>query len=244
MMQSLCRICLVLVLALTLGHLAVTAAPITKTFKVPEKTILVVKTVSGDIEVAAGAKADEVRVEATVEGKNVTPVIEQKDGEILVHESHENTGYFGGSSGSVHFKITLPATAVVDGKTVSGAVKLLNLNGSIEFKSVSGEIQYSGAPRGDVDLSSVSGNVTCALSQRFAASLMVKNISGNISIQLAQGADARCKMSSISGEIDCAAKLEDKESNKGYGSESLAGRLGDGSGKIQLKTISGDISIR
>ena len=243
-MKSLSRACAVLALASLLPSLAAFGAPVTKTFKVPEKTILIVKTISGNVEIAAGPKTDEVRVEATVEGKNVTPVIEQKDGEILVHESHENQGYFGGSSGSVHFKITLPSQAVVDGKTVSGEVKLLHLNGSVEFKSVSGPIQFVGAPRGDVDLASVSGDVSCQLEHRFATSLSIKNISGNITLQLPQGADARCKLGSISGEIDCGAKLEEKESNKGYGSVSVSGRFGDGSGKIQLKTISGDISIR
>lgn len=234
---------LILLLAVALAA-AATGQVTEKTLTVTDKAYLHVKTVSGDIQVTGWAKSGEVYVKATIDGKNVKPVIEQKDGQIYLSELHDNPGFFGGSSGSVHFTVFVPAAAVVEGKSVSGTVKLEKLAGPVDFKTVSGDIALSLTGASDCDLSAVSGNITVQADAFYNAALSAKSISGGVDLVFSRGADARLRTSSISGEIDCKLKLEDAESKKGYGSTGLAGRIGSGTGRIELSTISGDITVR
>jgi DUF4097 and DUF4098 domain-containing protein YvlB len=231
---------LVAVLLILAFSLAVPAA--TQTFKVGDKVILNIKTVSGNISVTGWDKR-EVKVDSVVEGDNVRPEVTQRDGEILIREIHENPGFFG-SSGSVNFKIYAPSGAMIDGKSISGVVTLERLNGSVEFKTVSGELSLTTAAPAEVDLSSVSGDVFCRLEKRYANSLGINNVSGNIELVLVAGGDAYCRFGTISGDITVKQKLEDTETKKGYGSEKITGRLGQGTGKITLSTVSGDITLR
>jgi len=239
-MQSRFRPALTVLLAVLVLGLAVPAA--TQTFKVGDKVVLSIKTVSGDISVT-GWEKPEVKVDSEVVGDHVKPEVVQRDGEIVIREIHDNPGFFG-SSGSVNFKVYAPAGAMVDGKSISGTVTLERLNGSVEFKTVSGELSLSAAAPSDVDLSSVSGNVLCRLNKRYANSLAISNVSGDIELVLAGGGDAYCRLSTISGDLTVKQKMEEAETKKGYGSEKITGRLGQGSGKITLRTVSGDITLR
>jgi len=231
---------LIVMLAILVLSVAVSAA--TQTFKVGDRVVLRIKTVSGNISVT-GWEKPEVKVDSVVVGDNVKPEVTQRDGEIVIREIHDNPGFFG-SSGSVNFKIFAPAGAMVDGKSISGSVTLERLNGAVEFKTVSGELSLTAAAPSDVDLASVSGGVVCRLDKRYANSLAISNVSGDIELVLAGGGDAYCRLSTISGDLTVKQKMEEAETKKGYGSEKVTGRLGQGSGKITLSTVSGDIVLR
>ena len=215
-----------------------------KSFTVGEKAYLHVKTISGNITVVGWEKPDQMLVQYRVVGENVKPVFEQTGDEVFVKEDHQERGFFGGSSGSVNFKVFVPAAALLEGKTVSGNIKLEKLAGSMEVKTVSGNIGFSLTNGGDVEIASVSGEINGQIGKMFDTSLAVKAISGNIDLKFLGGADARFRASSISGGIDSMLKLEEMESKKGYGSATLSGRIGAGKGKVTLSTISGEITIR
>jgi hypothetical protein len=215
-----------------------------KTFQVGEKPYLHVKTVSGNITLVGWEKPGEILVQYRVVGDNVKPLFEQNGDEVFVREDHENSGFFGGSSGSVNFKVFLPWQALVEAKSVSGSVKIDKLGGALEAKTVSGNIQFAMVAAADVTVTSVSGSIDGRFEQPFEGNLQAKSISGDIDLQFAGGANARFRASSISGGIDSKLKLEEMESKKGYGSSSVSGRIGAGAGKVSLSTISGAIEVR
>ncbi len=215
-----------------------------KSFTVGEKAYLHVKTISGNITVVGWDNPGQMLVQYRVAGENVEPVFEQSGDEVFLKEKHQEHGFFGGDSGSVHFKVFVPAAALLESKTVSGNIRLEKLAGSLEAKTVSGNIEFSLTNGGDVEIASVSGEINGQVGKLFDTSLTVKAISGNIDLQFLGGADARFRASSISGGIDSKLKLEEMESKKGYGSATLSGRIGAGKGKVTVSTISGEITIR
>jgi len=95
----------------------------------------------------------------------------------------------------------------------------------------------------DVQLKSVSGDITCTVEGHFSARLEAKNVSGDIDISLSQNVDVRFSAKTVSGNIKSKADLDDLEEKEGIASKSLSGQLGTGAGKIKTATVSGDIRL-
>lgn len=223
--------------------LAAWAAAEEKTLKVPGNVVVSVRTLSGDIRVTGWDNSGEILVKSRVDGPGVKPVVEQKEGRVTISEGRDNPAFFGGG-GSVHFEIMAPRGAVVEGKSVSGTISLDGLQNRLDFKTVSGDIVVRNASSSDVELKSVSGDIDCQVSAPFSAVLAVESVSGNVSVAFLKGCDARFRADSIGGDIDSKMKLQEVEKKEGFGFTRFSGRQGNGTGKVELKTIGGNIEIR
>ncbi len=203
-----------------------------------------VGTIAGDVRITGVADAREVQVRADTQGNNVQPKIEQKDGQIFIQESRSQKGFFSGAGGKVNFEIRLPATATIEVRTVSGEITARNMAGNVDLKTVSGNLTLTLNDSADTDLKSVSGDIDVGVAATYRSVLSATTVSGEINLALSRNADARFQASSLSGDITCRPKLEDMRRKKGFGSLTLTGLLGNGSGKITLGTISGNIRVR
>jgi DUF4097 and DUF4098 domain-containing protein YvlB len=148
----------------------------------------------------------------------------------------------------------------VDTKTVSGNIKLRNIRGNIEAKTTSGEVSGQEI-NGDIKASSVSGGLAFLDSQgglsylhttsgkiraelkfidKDASGMSLSTVSGDITLYLPEDASFDLNISTVSGEINSGFKvLIDSVSKR-----RLQGEVGDGGINIELKTVSGDISLR
>ena len=145
-------------------------------------------------------------------------------------------------------------------KTVSGNIKLNNIKGNVEVKTVSGKVSARQI-KGDVRASSVSGNLTfrdsegnlsylhttsgdieaeLAAIDKDAFDMSLTTVSGDISLYLPDDASFDLYIKTVSGEINTKFKVLVESVKKNQ----LQGEVGTGGINIELRTISGDISLR
>jgi DUF4097 and DUF4098 domain-containing protein YvlB len=187
-----------------------------------------VANIAGDITVTGGS-GDEVSIEAVKRTRGdrselarVRIDIEERPGRVEVRTEYERDWSDRSGNVSVDYTVTVPATAAVDVKSVSGSLKLSNVQGAVRAESVSGDVITSSTPRlevaktvsGDVSLSgvttdgdlsatSVSGSVSAkGLKVR---GLDLGSVSGNVTIS--DAACDRVEGKTVSGNIEYAGSL-------------------------------------
>lgn len=125
-------------------------------------------------------------------------------------------------------------------QTVSGEMDLSSLSGDLSAESTSGNIYLSNSKTTELELHSISGNITAkdvTVSREFEA----ETTSGDINLS---GTDAKdYSITSVSGNLDCNIK-----SNKQFKVKSISGKtdypnMAGGEGIFDAESTSGDIKI-
>jgi len=144
-------------------------------------------------------------------------------------------------------------------KTVSGSIKLNNIMGNVELKTVSGHISAAkisgeiraGSVSGSLifrdckgsfaDLHSTSGSIIAELAaiDEDASDMSLNTVSGDINLKLPGDASFGLDIKTVSGEISTKFKVLVESVKKNQ----LQGEVGVGGINIELRTISGDISL-
>lgn len=144
-------------------------------------------------------------------------------------------------------------------KTVSGSIKLNNIMGNVELKAVSGNISAAkisgeiraGSVSGSLifrdckgsfpDLHSTSGSIVAELAaiDEDASDMSLNTVSGDINLKLPGDASFGLDIKTVSGEISTKFKVLVESVKKNQ----LQGEVGVGGINIELRTISGDISL-
>jgi DUF4097 and DUF4098 domain-containing protein YvlB len=108
---------------------------------------------------------------------------------------------------------------------VSGDVRVKNVSGSVSASAVSGDVE--------VAVDRLEGGDDMKFS----------SVSGDVSVHLPSSLDADVDMSSFSGSIKTDFPIEVRTEK--YGSRSSArGKLGEGSARLKMSSVSGDLSLR
>jgi DUF4097 and DUF4098 domain-containing protein YvlB len=147
-------------------------------------------------------------------------------------------------------------SADVEAQTVSGSVTLRAPTRSAKINTVSGDVRVSGAREklyvetvsGDVgvesdaiaemELKSVSGDLTVDVGTSSTPKIRAETLSGEIFLSLAREPDAMLSLHSFSGELSTAYGAAVPEGKKRY-----EAKLGSGKGEIDLNSFSGDIHV-
>jgi hypothetical protein len=129
-----------------------------------------------------------------------------------------------------------------DLQSVSGEILAPSLGNDVKLQTISGRIQAAGGPWQKLELSTVSGDVQLTGGLFPDGVLNIDSMSGDVQWLLPADTSGNLHASSFSGDLrsDFGAP---KEPEHGPGS-SLDVRLGDGRGKINIETFSGDLRIR
>ena len=202
--------------------------------------------VSGDITITGGG-GDDVRIDATkrvrhpneAEAKTILSEIqiqvEERGGRVDVRTEYPRGRNW---AGGVDFTVAVPRDASVGLRTVSGTVKVSNVNGELRAESVSGDIITSSTRKLRL-VKTVSGDleVTDAEADEFS----VSTVSGNLIVNKlkANGFDAQ----SVSADL----RLTDVDVNHASfrsvsGDIEYVGRLQKG-GRYQFQSHSGDVRV-
>jgi DUF4097 and DUF4098 domain-containing protein YvlB len=151
----------------------------------------------------------------------------------------------------------------LEGKTVSGDMRLKGdgKTGELHLSSVSGDIALERGA-GELDATSVSGDLVLELGAATSARLRTTSgnmtlrgalardgsveadtISGDVTLHLKADAGYAYEASSFSGDIgNCFGAHAERVSAHGPGSR-LMGSMGDGKGRIRVKSMSGDVAL-
>lgn len=177
------------------------------------------------------ARLRDLRVEIDGEGSRVDVRTRMPGGGWL----------FGGGSSRVEYRITLPEGARVRVGTVNGSVEVAGLAGELRASTTNGSVEVKDAA-GVVEASTVNGGIRAryrVVDPEGRHSFSTTN--GSINVSLGEGGGGRVEARTVNGSIDNDLPLE---STSRATRRRLEGRLGKGSGSLQLNTVNGSIHLR
>jgi hypothetical protein len=146
---------------------------------------------------------------------------------------------------SINFKVQVPRSISYDFESissVSGSVEMQGVTGSIHANSVSGEVRVKDVS-GSVNANSVSGSVEVEI-QKLSGNddMKFNSVSGSVNVRLPGDIDADVDMSTMSGSLKTDFPLEVQKEK--YGPRNSArGRLGDGSRRLRMSSVSGSLTL-
>jgi len=193
---------------------------------VPAGASLEVNTVSADVEVG-GVKGAQ-RLES-VSGNIVATVFDEQ----LDLRTISGDATIDGSGGK----------ARVFAESTSGDVRAKGIASEVEAASVSGDLflELGSVPHGR--FKTVSGDVNAELELAREGRLDVESISGDVELMFKQPVDAEFDIETHSGDIDnCFGPQSERKSKYAPGRE-LRFTEGNGSGRVRVDTLSGDIDV-
>ncbi len=196
-----------------------------------------------EIQVPSGASLDAntVSADVSVEGVKGTQRLESVSGNIVatVFDEQLDLRTISGDA-----RITgSGGKARVFADSTSGDVRATGLASEIEANSVSGDLvlELGTIPHGR--FKSVSGDVDVTLGLGREGRLDIESISGDVELAFKEPVNAEFDVETHSGDIDnCFGPKSQRKSQYGPGSE-LRFTEGDGSGRVRIDTLSGDIEF-
>ena len=159
--------------------------------------------ISGDITVTGGS-GDEVSIEAMKRTRGdqnqlglVRIVVDERGGRVDIRTDYDNTRMFRNLNVSVDYTLTVPSSASVDLKSVSGSVKVTGVKGAVRAESISGNVTTTDTPKVEA-AKTVSGNVTLT-GITIDGDLSAGSVSGTVT---AKGVKAHAlELGSVSGDV-------------------------------------------
>jgi anti-sigma factor RsiW len=164
----------------------------------------------------------------------------------------------------VGFELSVPAGASVEVRSVAGDVRVERISGALKLNTVSGDIWSEGSR--DVQIESTSGDVRLEQAAGGVASihtvsgdiarsggcaagcaLEIETVSGDVTLGLLAPSSFQLQYETVSGDVaeeDAASAF----GAVGGGKLEVAGhraalRVGDGKGRVHVKTVSGDLGF-
>ncbi len=129
----------------------------------------------------------------------------------------------------------------VEVESVSGDIEARRLEGKLTLKTVSGGLTVVDGRAGSVRAKTVSGDVALDLLPVEQVDIDVATVSGDVTVRLPGDSGLRVDMASTSGDLACA--FDGVRVNKKPGSRTLRGCIGNGSGALHGRTVSGRVAL-
>ena len=211
---------------------------------------LSLENVNGDVDIRAWDK-NEILIEGEKSAKTEEELaavdlrmeVSADHAAIKVRLPKRSGGWFSGNTirASVRFRITVPATAVLDQiETVNARVSVDGVLGRTKVKTVNGTIEAAGLG-GGARLTTVNGQINAAFaSVATGQQLSFETVNGSVTIALPADAGVKLRTSVVNGRVSCDFPLTISSSS---GRKSLCGTIGDGRASLDAETVNGGIRI-
>lgn len=122
--------------------------------------------------------------------------------------------------------------------STSGDNRIYDINGDLNIASASGDITVSGVT-GSVKAEAISGDVRLSALSAKEGNFEIESISGDVTMEISNDFSGRMEVGTVSGEVNSQLGGE----LDSYSDSRLRGKTGDGNGRLNVSTTSGDISI-
>ncbi len=189
--------------------------------QLPGSASLDIRTESGDISVLdtqAGCRVFSQTGDIKLRGLNGPIEARTQTGDLSVEDSQTPSLVAENKSGNVFFR---SVTGTQNVRSNTGSIKVRNSHGKVlSYETVAGEI--------DLDIN-----------EPVTGSLNVRTVNGNVLVGVPDGCESRVSLSTIKGSVKCSLELEDSLRSE----ERISGRLGDGSGAIDVSTVTGNLTL-
>lgn len=148
---------------------------------------------------------------------------------------------------------TVSGDVVIDGtskvglvtvNTVSGDARIMKVAGEVNANTVSGDLILGLGETARSRLRSTSGDITLASTLAADGKVDIESISGDVQLILLEPVSAEFDVSTFSGDISDSFGQKPVATSEYAPGKELHFREGQGTGRVRIKTLSGDISIR
>ncbi|HWP44125.1 MAG TPA: DUF4097 family beta strand repeat-containing protein [Blastocatellia bacterium] len=224
---------------------AAAAQDFQKSYRISQDAHVRVGTVSGDVNVT-GYDGDAIIVTGYKEGRDadLVEIEDRSSGDSVdVRVRYPKNC---NCDASVRFEVQVPRLTRYnfDGfSSVSGSVDVRSVTGRLRASSVSGNVRVEDVS-GVVSASSVSGNVEVDINRlEGPEDMKFTSVSGNVNVRIPSNLDASIEMSTLSGALSTDFPIEVREAKHGPG-RSARGRVGDGSRRLKMSSVSGSLSLK
>jgi DUF4097 and DUF4098 domain-containing protein YvlB len=252
------------VFLLSLLTISVAAQDFEKTYTFSSDAIINIHNISGNIEVR-GTSGTLVKAMGYKEGRDkekVAVVETATSGRLDLKVNYPPNC---NCDASIRFVVEVPASIpfsfdslstvsgdiLVEGvkgkfifKTVSGDLTVHRLEGPVELTTTSGDVKIETMGSNPITAKSVSGDLDIfALGKPVGMSLVFSSTSGDIVLHAPSGLDAEVEMHTVSGDFQSDFPMTLNGGKLGT-PKNITARLGNGGTKIQIRTVSGDVSLK
>lgn len=194
--------------------------------RVPNGATLVADTVSADITVTG------VRGEQDLESVSGTIGTQAFDASV--------------KAASVSGDVTVTGNggkADVSTENVSGSATVTGVRGDYEGEVVSGTIHATIAAADEIEVNSVSGDITINAELTPSSRVEMESVSGTITMKINPPVDADFDIESFSGDIEVCFGPKARQTSKFTPGTELSFTEGKGGARIELQTLSGEINV-
>lgn len=215
-----------------------------RTYPVAASVRVSLSNVNGSVEIA-GWDRNQVQVVATKHADSKEKLarlrIDVEAGSETVAIKTKLPDWPHNDSGSVEYEIHVPRGAKLDQiHTVNGSVEITGVGDAVHASSVNGQVTGRELT-GDIDLSTVNGNVDCEVIDLAAArNAKLSAVSGGVELSMPRDANAHLSAHTVNGTITSNLNLPVKS---GFVGSNLDTTLGSGTTRVELKSVNGGISI-
>lgn len=220
---------------------------IRKTFQLSPGARVEISGINGAVKIeTSNTSTADIYIERTAESSEALNrrkiTIEATADKLTIHgEKRGDDGLMSkvfGSNPRDNVVLKLPRQVVLLTKGVNGAVKVGEIDGSVEVSGVNGRVEIAQA-LGSADFSGINGSVSVAL-KNLSKGIDISGINGNIELRLGDNVNADLKASGMNGRVtsDMPNVVVDKTSHGNY-----TARIGAGGNSISASGINGNIRL-
>lgn len=188
------------------------------------------------VPVAAAIHADSLSADVDVRGTSGPLTANTVSGDLRLSSRSEQVEA-NSVSGDISLEAPSRSTRL---NSVSGDVSAEGLIGTLVLETVSGNAELSGGPFVSLELRTISGDLQAEVSLAPEATVIGDSLSGNLNLQLAASTSALVSIKSFSGDVSSSLG---GEASGDADERRLEVRVGDGRGRIDLSSFSGDIAV-
>jgi len=215
-----------------------------KTYRIGAGNQIKIANISGDV-VVTGYDGDAIVVTGIKKGRDRDQVeIEDKSGASSVDVGVRYPKRCN-CDASVRFEVQVPRSISYEENfgSVSGDVHVTGVTGHLHASAVSGDVHIKDVS-GSVSATSVSGDVNVDIARlEGAEDMKFTTVSSDVTLSLPASLDADVDRSRCTGTMKNYFHAQVRSEK--FGSRNWArGKLGEGSRRLRISTVSGDVSMR
>jgi hypothetical protein len=132
-------------------------------------------------------------------------------------------------------------TGNVAAETMSGEIAARDIDGEFRFKSMSGGLVLADGWLDRLEANTMSGPIAADVALRDGGDVQVKTMSGDVTLRLPAVCDATVHLKSSSGAV--SSEFETLRSVKAPASHTVSGNVGAGTGRVSVSTMSGSVTL-
>jgi DUF4097 and DUF4098 domain-containing protein YvlB len=121
----------------------------------------------------------------------------------------------------------------------SGDVTIRDVRGNINARTASGDVSAEDVQAKVISLETVAGDILLSFANAASGTYNVRTVSGDANVQLPVDADLRVGLSTVRGDVTCDIELSDAN----RAGHRHTGRLGAGTGSLDVSAMTGDIRV-